>query len=144
MSGSSKEYHAPEGEAGELAYADEEEGLDGWGFVEAEGEGDDVAHDGYPREEGEPHAVAVDVALLLLQRLGLYLQVLLYPFPLAEAANPVGGDAAQPVAERGHNEGGGMVAAGSQRGHIQRIGAEGHEARGQKTAYEKPEKSYFF
>ena len=60
-----------------------------FGAVEAEGYGDDIAHEWYPREECHPRSILIDLRLLLGEGFGLHAE-LFYPLPLAYSTYAVG------------------------------------------------------
>ena len=81
-------------------------------LVEAQADGEDVAHEGQPGQEGQQGAVLVYFRLLFQQGLLLDMEPLFYPLPLADAAYPVGGQASEPVAGGGADPGYERVASG--------------------------------
>ena len=94
--------------------SDEEQhhGTERLGFVEAQCQGDGVPDDRHPGEEGKPDAVAIHFFFLLFQLFGLDLEPFLDPFPCADASNPLGGDASEPVAQGSHDEAGNRILRG--------------------------------
>ena len=68
-----------------------------FGAVEAEGYGDDIANEWYPREECHPRTIFIDLCLLLGEGFGLHAE-LFDPLPLADAAYAIRGESSEEVA----------------------------------------------
>ena len=111
--------------------------------VESEGDGHDVADKGEPGEEGQQAAVAGYVVLVFFDGLALDLAVAFEPFPLAGASEPVGGEAAQPVADRGDRHGNVGIGADGQQSHEEHVRAHGQDGGGQKGPNEESDVTVF-
>lgn len=73
--------------------------------VETECDGEYVADEWYPRQQGYDGSVAVDKVLLAFETCATDVQAF-YPLPFADATYGVGGQSAEPVARRGDGDGG--------------------------------------
>lgn len=127
----------PTEETEELADKHEEGAFDGGYAVEAQSNGEDIAHEWQPGEESQPGTELVDTAALFLKRLTLDMEPTLYPFPASEPADAEGGEAANPVAEGADDEAAHGVAARKDHTGIERIGREGHDGGSQEGAEEE-------
>ena len=124
----------PNEETEELADEEQEHGSHGLGFEKAEGEGENVADERHPGEQGEPDAVAVDFLFLTLHGLRAHLEPPLNPFPATDAPDPISGDTSEPVAQGADDEAADRVVRGHKHSHIQRVGAERHDGGRQEGA----------
>ena len=88
----------PEEKTGAFADEHEEGAAAEMQLVEAQAYGEDIAHERQPCQEGQQGTVPVYLRLLFQQGLLLDVEPLLYPFPFADTAYPVGGQTSQPVA----------------------------------------------
>ena len=124
------------GVADGLAEGDDEEGEPRVGAREAEGYGDDGADEGEGAEEADPDAVALEPPLGTLQLRGLHVEVLLYPFHLAERADGVVEHRAGGVAHGGGHEQTQGIQTGQQQGGQHDFAAEGEHAAGNEGGEE--------
>ncbi len=134
----------PNEETEELADEEQEHGSHGLGFEKAEGEGENIADERHPGEQGEPDAVAVDFLFLTLHGLRAHLEPPLNPFPTTDAPDPIGGDASEPVAQGADDEAADRVVRGHKHSHIQRAGAERHDGCRQKGAQKQAQETETF
>ena len=74
------------------------------GFVEAESNGNYITYERDPGCQCKPDSIAVHFFLLPGKCLRTYLEPFLNPFPFADPTDPVGGNAAQPIAYRAYDQ----------------------------------------
>jgi hypothetical protein len=134
----------PNEETEELADEEQEHSSQGLGFEKAEGEGENVADERHPSEQGEPDAIAVDFLLLTLHGLRTHLEPPLNPFPTTDAPDPIDGDASEPVAQGADDEAADRVVRGHKHSHIQRVGAERHDGCRQEGAQKQAQETETF
>ena len=134
----------PNEETEELADEEQEHGSHGLGFEKTEGEGENVADERHPGEQGEPDAVAVDFLFLTLHGVRAHLEPPLNPFPTTDAPDPIGGDTSEPVAQGADDEAADRVVRGHKHGHIQRVGAERHDGGRQEGAQKQAQETETF
>ena len=94
----------PYKESGELSDKKENHGPKRASAVEAKGDGDNVTYEWNPCGESEPYAIAVDFFFLPGESFRLDLEPFFNPLPTTKPADPIGEDAAEPIAEGADNK----------------------------------------
>ena len=97
-------YQIPDEESCKFTDKQQDHGPSWSGFVEAQGDGNDVSYERYPCCKCKPDSVAVDLGFLLFEGFWLDLEPFLDPFPFADPSYPICQDASKSVADCAHNK----------------------------------------